>query len=394
MMNISDLFIVHLFKEILQLPCWWFCKFKKRDSKLWVFNSWCGQSYSDSAMNVYEFVLANHPEIKPVWITARQSIYNNLKSQGKPVVFQGSREAKKACKNAGFVFITQSAKEMEIAYINGAKQVWLWHGMPLKKIGRDINLKHNLKERIHNLFPQNRADIPDYFISTSHSWDDILKQAYPAKNIVVTGLPRNDVFFKNDNTPFIGEIDRKFNTPLKILYLPTFRDSFNNKGEAFNPFELYGFSYDKFNAFLEESNTVFFFKGHYRDIVRYGLNVTVTDRIISLDESMYSDLYVFIKDIDVLMTDYSSVYFDFLLLNKPVILAPFDFDDYCEKDRLFYFDYEEIEGIRAKDWNDVIDIIRHKRFYVPGQDTISKFQEYQDGNSSERVTDFILSLTK
>ena len=56
-----------------------------------------------------------------------------------------------------------------------------------------------------------------------------------------------------------------------------------------------------------------------------------------------------------------------------------------------YFDYDnEIEGIRAYDWNDVMNIVREKKYYVPSQKTIDKFHKYQDGNSSKRITDYLL----
>jgi CDP-glycerol glycerophosphotransferase (TagB/SpsB family) len=93
------------------------------------------------------------------------------------------------------------------------------------------------------------------------------------------------------------------------------------------------------------------------------------------------------------MTDYSSVYFDFLLLNKPIILTPFDKKEYLATSREMYFDYEkEIEGIRANDWNEVINILKEKKYYVPSKKTIDKFNEHQDGNSTKRVTDYIYSM--
>lgn len=392
-MKVSNLFIVNLLREIAQLPVWWFSSVRKRDPKTWVFGAWFGNSYSDNAKVMFEYVLSNHSDINAFWITSNSDVFHKLESEKKPVVMKGTKQSKKVCAKAGFVFITQTAYEMESLYINGAKQVWLWHGMPLKKIGSDLTHNLSAKEKIHKFFPQNNINKPDWFISLSHEWDPVLKKVYPTKNVVVTGLPRNDLFFSKNTTPLIEQINQKFNNPLKVLYMPTFRDKQYSNKVSFNPFSMFGFSIDRFNSYLNESNTIFLYKGHYCDLLYQKGDTKQEKRLIVLNESMYSDLYSLIKDADILMTDYSSVYFDFLLLNKPIILTPFDKEEYLATSREMYFDYEkEIEGIRANDWNDVISILKEKKYYVPSKKTIDKFNEHQDGNSTKRVTDLIYSM--
>lgn len=391
-MKWPDLFITNVIRDICQLPVWWIASLHKRDSKTWVFGAWFGNSYSDNTKSMYEYVLTTHPEINAVWITKNKQVFDQLKAQDMPVVFKGTKEARRICLKAGYVFITVTANELETLYINGAKQVWLWHGMPLKKIGKDMNVLTNFKAKFHNIFPQNRYNRPDYFASTSHKWDSIFNQAFKiSQEQIVCGLPRNDRFFDKGKTPLIEEMDRKYNNPTKIIYMPTFRDNLYQNNEPFNPFHQFNFSIERFSIFLDEVNAVFFYKGHFYDILNRKLSKSTNDRLVLMNESMYDDLYSFIKDADILITDYSSIYFDFLLLKKPVILAPFDKEDYCNNSRSMYFDYDnEIEGIRAYDWNDVMNIVREKKYYVPSQKTIDKFHKYQDGNSSKRITDYLL----
>lgn len=392
-MKKPDIFVINLLIEIFQLPFWWWQKIHRRDPKTWLFGAWFGKAYSDSARKMYEYVLEEHPEINAIWITESESLYNKLLSDNKPVVLKGTKESKRTCLKAGYLFVTVTVNEFERLYINGAKQIWLWHGMPLKKVGADMNLSYTFKEKIHLLFPQNKVNRPDYFISLGKPWNDIMTNAFSAKNVIDFGLPRNDVFFEQDITPFIKNLNEQFNYPLKILYMPTFRDTQFKDKKAFNPFETFDFSMKKIETCLNENNAVLLYKGHFYDLLYQKNNNTDNSRFIILNESMYSDLYSLIRDIDILMTDYSSVYFDFLLLKKPVILAPFDKEDYCSKSRALYFDYDQaIEGVRAYNWDDFIKIINEKSYYTPSQNTREKYHQFQDGNSSKRITDFVLNL--
>jgi CDP-glycerol glycerophosphotransferase len=105
---------------------------------------------------------------------------------------------------------------------------------------------------------------------------------------------------------------------------------------------------------------------------------------------MYQDMYTLIKDVDILITDYSSIYFDYLLLRKPVILAPFDYKDYMASSRDFYFDYDTtIQGVRAYNWQELSQIIREKRYYFPAY-ALNALHFHKDGQSTKRIVDAVI----
>jgi CDP-glycerol glycerophosphotransferase len=90
------------------------------------------------------------------------------------------------------------------------------------------------------------------------------------------------------------------------------------------------------------------------------------------------------------MTDYSSVYFDFIITKKPVILAPFDYEEYLSTARGHYFSYfDEMEGVIAKNWDDIIDIIKKEKYFKISEKKIDLFDRYNDGNSCEKLYNFI-----
>lgn len=396
-MDFSNLFIINIVRDLLHLPSWYLQKWRRRDPKLWIFGSWIGYRYSDNSRNVYEYVLENCPEIKAVWLTHSPSVFSRLSESGKPVAMINSRKGIRYCKKAGYAFLTQSPKDVNYWYINGIRQIWLWHGMPLKKIGFDHPIhKYTFKDRIRELFPYNNhvnSEKPYLFISISNKWNPVFKTAFhlnEEKNLI-SGLPRNDSFFGNLEEKLITDIKRSFGNPIKILYMPTFRDYSQLYGkEPFNPFKGFGFDPVKFNELLEQENLFFMYKGHYVDLKISKLKQDYGKRFLVLDDSMYDNMYSLIKDIDILITDYSSIYFDFLLLRKPIILAPFDYNDYITNSRDFYFDYDStIKGIRAYDWNELSATIREKKYYFPS-DALNELHKYKDGNSTKRVVDAVI----
>ena len=109
------------------------------------------------------------------------------------------------------------------------------------------------------------------------------------------------------------------------------------------------------------------------------------------------DLYTLLSRTDILLTDYSSVYFDFLLLNLPIIFMPFDLGDYVKK-RSFYYNYNDVTpGHKTKNWEEVLsaldDVIGGVDDFATERDIVKRrFNEYMDGNSSKRVFAEILAL--
>lgn len=376
------------------LPIWYGQKIFSRNPRLWVFGAWRGQNYSDNTKALFEYTLLHRKDVSAVWITYNPTIYKRLKSEGKPVEMATSLSGIKACLKAGIVFLSCGVTELNQKYINGAKQIWLWHGMPMKKIEADIpktiTTFKRLKTIIRRVFlPYEFNNRYDFLLTTSAFFDPMFASAFRSdkSKIYTIGYPRNDVFFDKQHAVLIEEIDSRFNHPLKIMYMPTFRDA----QKDFNPFASFGFSVSAFNELLNTQNIVFFYKGHfYGDTEANDLN-SVGNRFIHVKDDSAYDTYQLLKDIDVLITDYSSIYFDFLLMKKPVILTPFDVDDYIKYSRPLYFDYfQHIEGIKAMNWNEVFDIIATKRYYEPSDEAIDKFHKFRDGNSSRRVVDCVI----
>ena len=398
MIKISD--IVNALSGIMFLSKWYAQDSSKRDSRLWTFGAWDGMRYSDNSRALYEYVLLNCPQIKAVWMTKSDTVYQRLHDANMPVVKCGSSEAHHIQQQAGYFFLTKGPEDSEPRYMHGCNLIWLWHGMPLKQIGRDAmafqrknTLFKRFKTRIRKVtVPWEFLDGPT--LSTSGFFIPFLQSAFALQgsNVWNVGLPRNDNFFKTDFVEdIIGNLHRKFDRPSQpvrlVLYMPTHRDKSTREGHPFNPFDEAGFDVAALDEILEKGNYILLYKGHFFDSSNNGVNSS--SRIITVSDQSYDDMYTFIKDVDILITDYSSIYFDFLLCNKPVILFPFDEEDYVHNSRPFYFDYSLLEGAHVYSWKELCQCLAEETYYVPSQKTKHLFNDYCDGNSCKRIVEMI-----
>ncbi len=392
--------IISLF-EIIILPLYYFIGILPRDKTLWIFCSWFGQRYSDNSRMLFEYVNEHHPEIKTVWLSKNREVISILKKKGLNAAPSYSLKAFAYSLRAGKIFSTTGG-EISLFFCNGAEYYALWHGMPLKKILNDdthsggISTQSPLRKKstdlLNSSFPwrifTNQKKL--YTVTNSEFFVPFLRTAFniPDGKILQTGSPRCDALFYNRREPLIDLLREQFPDSRIILYMPTFRTA-EWTGEVFNPFsEKYGFNFDKFLAELECQKSVFVYKPHFSDaqFMQSTRRRDVKSRLITVCDDDYDELYNFVGQVDILMTDYSSIYFDFIATKKPVILLPFDYEDYIKYSRAHYFNYfEYMEGVKAKNWQEFYKIIEKKLYAPVSKEAQLKFAEYLDGDCCRKI---------
>ncbi len=380
----------------IMLPLYWLSYIIPKDEKLWIFGSWFGERYADNSKYLFEYVNKYHPEIKAVWLTSNKKVYKYLKSKGYKVFFKNSLAGFWFSLRAKVAIVCQSKKSDLYPFINDKKTfiVQLWHGIPLKKIGYDDTIfsyknKSKIRKYLINLFFPFLKEKYSLFIATSMETKKLFSKAFKLdiSKVKITGYPRNDVLFSKKG------ISKK--SYKKIIYLPTFRKNIGSKIDLFKP---YGFNTKKIDKFLEKLKAKLFIKLHPvnnpdKDILE---ELRKCKNIIFLNNDI--DLYEILGNFDILITDYSSVYFDYLLLDKPIIFAPFDIEEYTKKDREFYYEYDEVTpGPKAKSWDEVLiyimEAIKNPEKYKEEREKIRNiFHKYKDERSSERVFKEIVKL--
>ncbi|SEQ46501.1 CDP-glycerol glycerophosphotransferase [Treponema bryantii] len=389
--NKSLYFIKHLFL----IPLWLLIGLHKRNNKLWIFSSWSGERYSDNSRVFYEWVRNNHPEIECVWVLRKKELIKKLNEMNIMAFHINSKEGKKLLLSAGKVFTVRD-DEFSFFRLNGAEIYQLWHGMPLKKIKNDyldgitkISKARKIYDKImqivtpwavnnyKNRFTCTNAAFFTQFLSSSFNLSD--------KRILNCGTPRCDALFYKKSEKLLKSLSEKYPGCKFILYMPTFRTSQWN-GKYFNPFDVkYGFEFIELEKILEDKNYIFLYKPHFYD-AKFLDSKKTSERFVTITDDDIDELYNFCGQVDILLTDYSSIYFDFMVTRKPVILMPFDYEDYLKTSRNHYFDYySNMDGVMAKDWKETISILRDEKFRPVSEEKILQFAEYVDGNCCQKL---------
>ena len=245
--------------------------------------------------------------------------------------------------------------------------IQLWHGTPLKKLAMDMDLlcmSENIElSEYKRLFKKN-TETWDYLISQSDYTTEKFKSSFDFKNkILNTGFPRNDILFKMNNEKSINSIKNRNKLPYDkkiILYAPTWRD------DDFYENGIYKFSSRLDFELLEKelSDTyIILVKLHY--LVKDSIDWNKYEGFVYAYDHL-SDIQELYLISDVLITDYSSVMFDYSILKRPMFIYAYDYECYKTKLRGFYFNiFEEFPGPIVENTQDLIESIRNydKRDY-------------------------------
>ena len=279
----------------------------------------------------------------------------------------------------------------------GAVCINLWHGIPLKKIGFDMNNNYKnyspIKKIIFNLLRDR-----DSFYNVNSEYEQSCYETSFLTNkdkIKIFGSPRLDVLFHDiPNADIFMEEEcakiKSFKEQGKklLFYAPTFRDT----GK-----DISGWLKSKnLHEFLKQNNTILVCKLHFAD--KNSLNFDLPEEIYKMDSN--ADIYPVLKYSDALITDYSSIYFDYLLLDKPIIYYPIDLEEYQKICRGFYRSYEELTaGVKAYNEQELInaiqDVINGVDDYKEERKKLrDKMFKSQDGKNCVRVVEWIKSLDK
>jgi CDP-glycerol glycerophosphotransferase (TagB/SpsB family) len=317
-----------------------------RNKNIWIFGAWYGTKYSDNPKFLFEFTVRECKDIKAIWICKEKSLHLKLKSEGLASVYAYSLKGIYYHCRAGVAIINQSCESDLIGCLISwnVKLVQLWHGIPLKKIGLDaITTVGGFRTAFRGLKRSLGLEY-DLVTSTGHECSVKFESAFllTGDEIKITGFPRNEVF-NQKRTPSKSFL-------FKCIYMPTFRGFPGSEFTLLKETEL-----SKINSQLEA-------KGIEITIRPHPVNV-LTERYISLVSSLSNikisncdDIYSDIGTYDCLITDFSSIYFDFLLSNKPIVFFPYEMDNYKKNDRSLYYEYADVTiEPYCNTWSQVLD---------------------------------------
>lgn len=355
--------------------------FIKPDDKLILFVSFGGKKFDDSPRAIYDVMIKDErfKEYKLVWAFHEPNKFY-LDSKVKIDTIQYYIIALKAR-----VWITNSTVERGLNF-KGINTFYFntWHGTPIKKMGVDIPLSNesfNISKQWKNI---------DIMTSQSNYEAGIFSRVFNIERskFLVCGLPRNDELYQLRNEAK-KDLLTKMGLPLDkkiILYAPTFREY--KKDEGLNCIMKPPIDLNKWENEIGDKYIVLI-RAHYE--VAKVLNVTFNNKF-AYDFSGYPSLNDLMLVSDLLISDYSSIFFDYSILNRPMFYFTYDYDEY-EKKRGLYFDIRRELCGTSKNEEELLDLIKNSSYDI----NIGKVRRFREkyvesyGNATKYSLDVIIN---
>lgn len=343
----------------------------KIDSHQVIFSSFSGRQFSDSPKAVYEWLKDDpkYADYNLIWAFIDPSGFPEIDDQHKvtidtPEFFNLLFASKYWVANTGIERLIPFDHE-------GHVYIQTWHGVPLKHLGLD---EANLEFLPKNWYQNVKFDI----LTCSSEYDQkIFQRIFPSTtNIQSIGLPRNYELvhhdYNRDETIEKLKLDPK--KPI-LLYAPTFREYQQTKtGSTYltNPFSK------ETEKWLSEHYNVLM-RGHY-------FTESIEDNPF-VDVSSYEDLNELMRVSDLLVTDYSSIMFDYALLGKPIFLYMYDFDEYLAN-RGTYVDPREVGLSYSLTEAEFIEQMKNIDSSNEKEKSITFNKKFNNLNSSRSLLDY------
>ena len=353
-----------------------------------IFESFLGKQYSDNPRALYEYMLKEYGDkYELIWSVDKR--YIQLFEEKEVPYFKRFSLKWLIAMNTAGIWISNSRLPLWIPKPKKTTYLQTWHGTPLKRLALDMDEVHmpgTDTERYKKNFTTESSKW-DYLVSPNHYSTEIFKRAFNFnKTVLETGYPRNDYLVNYNDEDYIHKlkVDLGIQRNKKIiLYAPTWRDNeFYARGRYKFDIQL---DLDRMRNQLGE-DYIILLRMHY--LIAENINVEKYEGFV-IDFSSYEDIRDLYLVSDILMTDYSSVFFDYAILNRPMLFFTYDLESYRDTLRGFYFDFEkDAPGPLLYNTDEIIEAIQNidqDQFYDSRQNFRKRFCKLENGQASKNV---------
>ena len=353
-----------------------------------VFESFMGRNCSGQPKYVYKYLQeAYGDKYKCIWVVDRKGV----EIPGKHKICKRFSLKYYYYMNRSKYWVNNMRQPLSIPRREETVMLATWHGTPLKRLVFDMDDVHSANPRYKDIvFKQTRAW--DYLLSDNPFSTERFQSCFrfEKEKILEYGYPANDPMYAPDREEQAAKIKEKLGIPKDkkvILYAPTWRD------DQFYEAGQYGFELDlDVNRLQEEfgDEYVLLLRLHYfivdqLDLSKYG--------DFTVDGSSYDDITDLYLISDMLITDYSSVFFDYANLKRPVLYYTYDLDKYRDVLRGFYLDMEkDLPGPLLLTNDEVVDAIKNidkikEQYKDRYEEFYNRFCGVDDGHAAQRVVE-------
>jgi CDP-glycerol glycerophosphotransferase len=371
-----------LFNLVSRLPA---------DDNLVVFESGVGRQYADSPRYIYEELVRRGSPLRKVWAYSgkihRADPNTKVVQRLSPSYYWYLARARYWVNNQNFPhYITRRPDGV---------YVQTWHGTPLKRMLHDLDAIVG-RDDGYILRVTKAARQWSLLVSPSAWATERMRSAFRyAGPAVEVGYPRNDIFFRPDRDEVAASVRRRLGiAPDKtvVLYAPTFRDDQATGASQFT--QRLALDLDTLRATLGD-DVVFLIR--YHGLVQTSDPIPEEHALFIKDVSRYPEIQELYLASDVLVTDYSSVFFDFACLRRPIVFYAYDLDAYRDHLRGFYLDYERdlpgpVVTTEKELYAALLTLPDVQAEYADRYDDfIARFDPHDDGGAAGRVVDAMLA---
>ena len=359
-------------------------KFIKPNNKLIVFSSFSGKSYDDSPRALYEGMIKDHrfDDYELVWDFRDPKKYNI--ERGSKIKTDTLTYYTTLLKARLWITNVSMYRGLEFTGIN-SYVFNTWHGSAIKKIGIDVKGKDAFVGKTK----QKKGDV---ILAQGHYDVKTFSHAYemPQHRVLAFGLPRNDELVYNNKSDMISDLKARLGIAPKkkvILYAPTYREyqRDNNKNSIFSlPIDI-----NKWEERLS-NDFVILFRAH-PDVVKV-LNIVENDFV--KDVSSYPHVNELMLMSDLLISDYSSIFFDYSILGRPMLCFAYDYDRYNEERGLYFDIRKELASERLSDENILVDTIIKLDWEERSRISIDFRDKYVEsfGDATQKSLDYLYNV--
>lgn len=352
-----------------------------------MYECYFGKSVNCNPFAIFEYVINNLKEdFLHVWVVDSIEIFPEKYKQLKNLVLVKKDSDLYLRYLATAEYLINNCT-FPLYFIRKPEQKYLntWHGTPLKTLGKD--LQHPGKIVEHRNAARNFLHATHIISPNSHTTSVLIDRhdihGLYTGLIAESGYPRIDRLLNADDKikqTIMEDLGLDINKPV-ILYAPTWRGTFATVQVDVDKLK------NDLSILVDENYSILFRGHHLQEKALATSNLPIKMVPSSLDT------YDLLSIVDVLITDYSSIFFDFLPTRRPIIFYAYDKNEYIHERGGLYFDFNELPGVLCENINTVKIAVQDALVINPISNdnydaAISRFCHHEDGHSSQRAVDF------
>ena len=376
-----------------------------RNPKKYAFGSFRG-SFNDNAKYLFIYTCHHHKDIDAVWLSLDKHTVEQVRSKGLKAYCTYTPKGIWHALTSRYWFFNAYTSDIMFCLSGGAICINLWHGVGIKRIEYNITtgplaLRYQKKDWKEVFFHPESFRKPNYVISSSPFQNHFFSTSFhiTENRCLMTGYPRNTILLDDDKermhfvekyepTSSLEMIKRLKQYKKVLVYMPTWRDS--QRSLFVENMDLHAL-----NEVLAKHNELLILKPH--------ANVSVSSNDFTYSNICFfdgkDDIYPILPYTNVLITDYSSIIYDYLLMpDKDVILYINDYQEYVAMRDFFYPYDENVVGKRVHTFTELITCIEQHDYQLSSAERISLIDKFWGdtayGNPSQRILEQVKSLPR